>query len=58
MRQGGSLIAIERPAGAFDAAGRQLTQLYGDTLVWLHDHLLQILIGVGAAALIVIALHG
>lgn len=58
MRQGGSLIAIERPAGAFDAAGRQLSQLYSDTLVWLHDHLLQILIGVGAAALIVIALHG
>jgi small-conductance mechanosensitive channel len=41
----------------FDSASRQLTQLYSDTALWLHQHFLQILIGAGAGALIVIVLH-
>nr|WP_046348432.1 mechanosensitive ion channel domain-containing protein [Sphingomonas changbaiensis] len=49
-------MAIQRPAGAFDAAGRQLSQLYSDTIIWLQQHFLQILIGLAAGALIVIVL--
>jgi small-conductance mechanosensitive channel len=57
LTEGEKPIAIERPAGAFDAARRQLSQLSNDTTAWLHDHFLQILIGIGAGALIVIILH-
>jgi small-conductance mechanosensitive channel len=56
LTEGGRPIAIERPTGVFDAASRQLTQLYTDTVVWLHQHFLQILIGIAAGALIVIVL--
>ncbi|WP_414712827.1 mechanosensitive ion channel family protein [Sphingomonas sp.] len=50
-------MAIQRPTGAFDAARRQLNQLSSDTTQWLHEHFLQILIGVAAAALIVVVLQ-
>lgn len=55
---GERLIATGTPAGDLAPAAQQATELWNTTTLWFQQHLIQILIGFAAGAVIVIALYG